>query len=345
MKPLLSSDRWPCFATLLLIAGWHLAIRPSDTGYRTDSMYYLAGAQSLVEDGLYALTTHVNRPRIGLYPPGQSCYLAVFWAYPAPPFPGNVPNLQAGMILVLVILAAGLYTFLRHRGASPVTCSILTLTVGLSPLLVYLTYSFFSEPLFAAFAVWLGVVWYGNLPPPAVRHCLIATGLALMFLTRTAAVGFLFPLAALMFIGVLIGSVRIRLVVWTLPVVIAIVLWWAMPKETPEYGGLLQTMVRQPNYPEIVARQAMEYASGIHALNTLAPRFEAFLSATIPRPIVQGLMTVIACVSMILVVWGFLNDPNPRRWPVACALASYQLQLILWPWTLGARAQLPRTRA
>jgi hypothetical protein len=111
-------SHWHCLVTLLILACWHLAIRPGDTGYRADSMYYLGGAESLAMDGRYSLTTHENSPSIGLYPPLQSAYLAVVWAL-APLFPENVPVLQWSMILVMLALGAGFLTLLRSRGVSP----------------------------------------------------------------------------------------------------------------------------------------------------------------------------------------------------------------------------------
>ena len=336
-----TQSRWFGAITLVLLAAWHLAIRPSDTGYRSDSILYLAGAESLAEEGRYVLTTHVNSPRIGLYPPLQSAYLAVAWAC-APRFPDNVPLLQWSMILILLALAGGLFVLLRAHGTSPVLSALVTLLCGVSPLLVRLVYTFFSEPLFAALGVWMGVLWVKDVNGrAAIRYALTGIGLALMFLSRTAAIGFIVPLAAWLMVRILIGKVPVRRLVWAAPVLAAMVLWWLAPKETPDYTGLFKIAAAKPGYATFVVNQAVEYASGVITLVTVAPRFETFLAATIPRPLARGLMVITGIACMALVVWGFLRDHRLLKWPLALALLGYQVQLIFWPWPVGGRAQLP----
>jgi hypothetical protein len=162
-----------------------------------------------------------------------------------------------------------------------------------------------------------------------------------MFLTRTAAVGFMAPLAALLVYRIVTGRVNGRSLSWTFPVLAVAVLWWAMPTETPHYTGLFQVVAAQSGYPTIVAKQAVEYVSGIHTLNAFAPRIEAFLAATLPSSIAHGLVVLAALSSMVLVFRGFLRDHHPNKWLFLLAIAGYQVQLILWPWQFGTRAQLP----
>src|SRR5207237_997367 len=77
---------WIFGLTLIGVGVFYWSIRPEVVLHRGDTVYYLAGAQSLAQGTGYRIPLYEDVPAIGLYPPLQSLFLSFFWSS------GTLPN-------------------------------------------------------------------------------------------------------------------------------------------------------------------------------------------------------------------------------------------------------------
>ncbi len=154
-----------------------------------DTVAYLAGAKSIASGDGYRMAWHVGLPRIGVYPPGQSAWLALFWPRDAS-FAEALPRLLLAMAVAGGLANGLLYLLGRRTGLSgPATLGLVGIW-AVSPLWVQWLFWLMSDPMFLA--VLLGMMaWAVGLRSSPTRTAWfgLGVGIAAALAFRTAAIG------------------------------------------------------------------------------------------------------------------------------------------------------------
>jgi len=352
-KLLHESTKW-LFILVLISVGWfYWSIRPAVILHRGDTLCYVAGAQSLAEGTGYRMVLYEDGPRIGLYPPLQSCYLSLFW--PLARFP-NFSALNAAMVGLLVAVMAMLYISLARSGFAPVTALLVAACMALQPHLYQSVFCFLSDLLFSLLSFFLAALWLREPQPPGkLPWLLTGVTLGLMFLARTAAAPVLLGLCGLL----LLRGLRYRdwkpVVVAGLPMLAACLLWKCLPKETATYADYYRERMHSlasgnPDHPLRAyllntVHQALDYTS-TELIDCFGCGLPRFLSALAPHSTFWWHATflfsgLIAAGCMVFCAIGYWNSKTGILRAVGTLLGLYLLEMIVWPFPSGPRAILP----
>lgn len=245
------------------------------------------------------------------------------------------------MTLLHAIATLMIYGAARSGGIPPVLGGLVALQVASSPLWFTLESGFMSDPLFAVLGMALAWYLYRIGPVPGPGSMVIAGFLiAAMYLTRTAALPFLFMLVA----WSANRCVQTRRWVWlAAPVapLVALGLWTAHVHAGFSYQNYLSDNIRAGGgwlaYLPRAIRQTAEwfmlpqfleaYATGLYNRATYLPG---------PLPLIIPLAGI--CLSALCCV-GIRRRWSQEKWP-AGAVFLYLLQVGIWPFPLGGRAAL-----
>jgi hypothetical protein len=330
--------------TLLLALGviyWQF--EPLDCG-SCDTGIYLSGAQSLAEGRGYKYVAYAGEPRITLYPPGQSLWLSLFWRM-KPEFPENIPFLYCGMILLALGVIGVLCAYWwRERMPWP-GIGLLILAWSFSSLWCWQLGTFFSDVLFGL--LWLGIAWcwVGAENWDEGRRWLVTGGLvAVMYLTRTAALAPLGALAAVVGWRVLHGRGQPALA-YLVPPLAALVLWKLFTAGHVTYGETFKSrVVEEGGWGGMVVycgKLFIDYASGACFLGGLFP-------SLMELPSIRGLpaagMSVLTALLM-LCGWAFMALSIGGWWRsrtvadrlLGVMVFAFLAELVAWPFDIGSR--------
>ncbi|MSU36226.1 MAG: hypothetical protein EXS36_14240 [Pedosphaera sp.] len=227
---------------LVLATGYYWIIQWRHFGYWSDTTLYIAGARSLAEGHGYNFGAHYGTPRIGLYPPVQSAWMALWWKF-NPNFPDNIPWLNASMIVLAVgSLGCGFY-YLRKQSVPPVAAAAAMLTWGFSAKWSNFIFWLSSDIGFCGLGIAIACLWLRPLKNREIPWWLTGFFLALAYCWRTAAVGLIAGTGL-----VALWQVRQRrfvpLLAIGLPTGIAFFTWRALSAGSPGYLAIWPEFIR-----------------------------------------------------------------------------------------------------
>lgn len=333
---------------LVFIGAFYLWMLPTRHLFRVDSIYYLAGTESICEGSGYRLLTHQGEPRIGLYPPLQSLYLSGFWALNKN-FPENVSFLNFGMMLVVAGIGLGMFCILRRTGCSALASAMVSFSLAVSPTVFDLAANFFSDLLFTLLATGALLLAQRGLDRRVSLHLAMGTLIGLMYLTRTAGLGVMVGTGMVMIWRA--ARSRTWVYLWTLvPMALAWVGWKLFPNDSPSYvnvvNGFIDTKTGYlagglPGYIQTILAQLPGYLGGKHFLECLAPRNEAFFGTMMTASFAHAISVLCALGFMAMTAHGFTKLRLEGKNAIAIVILVYMGQVLLWPFLLGPRALLP----
>jgi hypothetical protein len=347
-------DAWSLTALLVLILvvyGWHLVLRPGDIGHQFDGNFYLTGAKSLAEGSGYRVVTDPRSPPLLLHPPLPSAYLALFWAID-PRYPQNVPILNCGLILINLGVAGCSYLLMRRLDVPLWLSALVPALFCLSPIWFTCLALFLSEPFFLLIGLGTVLLWLRRTPLDANRlWWFTGAGLALLYLTRTAAIAFLVPLGFVLVRQALKGQAK-PLLGFAVAVVPAVVIWNVLLAGDSflgyrsYVGERVDLLGGGPAYLGHCAENAWAYLNGQYLLDTLLPIVVRLPGvARVSTWGLSGLATAGAqAMGMILsalAVVGFWQDRRPVMRGITWLLVTYLAMIIFYPAPKDPRFVLP----
>lgn len=317
-----------------------------------DGGSYLTGAQSLATGRGYRMVSALGEPPISTYPPLQSAILAVPWRIQGD-YPANLGLLHLTLHGLSALALALVFLEWVRRGMPPWLAAGAGLAIGSSSLWQTLTGFCMAEPLFLILVGLAAAWWHRHAasPPtgtaiPTPHWFVLGLIAALMYLARSAAAGIV---AGIVFAGLVGGPLRNwrNAAALLVPVAATVTLWSLHPKSPGgTYGAYFASRWEELGGARgaafLAASQAWEYTSGIAPLSFLS---DAFARSPWIGPIAaRGLGTpahvarsLVALGVTALAVRGFLLRRQAGDRAVATVSAFYILQIVAWPFPMGAR--------
>ena len=341
-------DLYTVAMVIVLGCGIQWWIMPEMPAYCADSISYVGGAQSLASGNGYRWPLVVGQPAIGIYPPLQSLVLAVAWLL-RPGFPDVYALLNAEMLILWGATLLAMFAVLRRGGLSGTAAALITLTVGTNGGISYFISHCYSDILFAVLGLAAGWLWVDPKPVRFVpRMAAAGVLLALMYLTRTAALGFL-P-GALVAVAFACRERRCwrAAAAFVLPVALAVGLWALAPKETVTYSQWLAEQYQRHGGPagliEYTAQQSWLYVNGHHWANCFYYDGESEMRKRLGvSPAMMGTILGLFTAARIggLAVCGYGAFKAREHRGLQAATGTYLLLVLAWPFPLGCRVLLP----
>ncbi len=325
-------------------------ILPTDLPVSNDQNSYVGGAAALKAGHGYRFEQYINLPPIGMYPPGYSAWLALFWKN-GQPISANSHRLEIANWLAAGGALAGLAGCLFISELPAWLGGALLMSFGTSILFTQLTFWLMSDVPFIAgtCALALLVARYDSQKsgPQLTLWWFCATLLiGALCLLRVAAVAFAAGVAAY---GLWKGDLRrpSRLAWVALPPIL-MGLWVLHTKGIPIYASF----VNAPNFSRLASRVflaatfALIYGSQRWLVTVLLtvpdrlPLAHAFQRISAPA---EALTFILAIVLFALPLFlGMRRGPkHPRDRILLFILAAYALELVLWPYHDGPRFLAP----
>jgi hypothetical protein len=310
--------------------------------YLVDSGIYLAGAQGLLEWDGYCYSTHFSQPKIGFYPPMQSAWLALWWKLGGE-FPGNVPWLNAGMILIGLATIAIIFVYWRRSGLSRELAGALVLAWAGSPIWIGWLFSPMSDPGFIAICLLAALIWtHPGRPRISLAWALTGVVFAIAYWWRAAALAPMLALVAVAAFGMRTGSYR-SVAGFALPVVVSVVLWKAMSPRTAGYRNVLLGWFHEfggaEGYLRILGSNFAYCLKGVPFWEMMVPSvarvpswFHFGPSLRTAYEIAEGL---VFWFLVILAIRGFRRQTSKFDWSVLWAGAAYTGQILVMPFPAG----------
>ena len=341
---------WVLGLTLLIVGIVNFALLPKATPFSVDANTYLSGAISLAEGKGYHAATQLDHPPITIYPPGNSFYLSLFWRLNSQ-YPGNIPFLNAGMVLLSVGVCACLFLWLQRMKVPLVINCLLTLTLGLSPSWLTLLTHLFSDVLLALLAGLLWLIWWRKDVARPSTYWLTGLLLALCLLTRTAALAWI-GAAGLILLWRFRTSRPWQWVALLLLPFLACVWWKLWTASGYSYGNYFQDNIQGPGglakYFNDTLMQAWRYLGGEHFFELLCPAIKRLGVANFTQnlsPVIIILLNIFASMSASAIIvlallgcWKTWDRSSPY---ILIVFGVYLLELIVWPFSLGYRVIVP----
>jgi hypothetical protein len=321
---------------------WNLHRSHAQSEYYSDIPFYMGGAQGLASLGRYVDPSTVGRPRVTLYPPLQSAFLAPWFASPGS-FDQQLDRAASAMSVLHGLGVLATFFVLRRNAVAPLVSALTAALVATSPQWLTHVAKFMSDPLFAVLAFATALVFF-RLPDRPDWKFGVGLGLmgSLLFLTRTAAL----PISFTIGVWSLVQFRRDWNPRWLIPGIVlsaAVAGWFLFTLGGFNYGqfysastsaetGLQASVFR-------IFRQGFRFVG-------LAEFSEAHFSALYlwlngqPRPLPW--IASLGAVSLTgLCILGFRSRRCPSdRWSLM-ALGLYALEVAVWPFPLGARCAMP----
>jgi hypothetical protein len=215
---------WAWVAALLafLLGVWIWSVHTSFSP-AWDSLIYFSGAAGIAGTKSYAAPFYAGSPAIGLYPPGQSAFLALAYD-PNATISDNIIRLRWVMFFPAGLGMLVLYAWLRREAVPRHFAAPFVALVGSSAPWIGFIQQYFSEPWFFAVVWALGLYWSVFYHEPnRLRHWMV-TGLMLATASAFRSAG----------LGLVIGTTIASVVVTRRPACTAAVLipfttwtiWW-----------------------------------------------------------------------------------------------------------------------
>ena len=348
-----TKDQLTSAVIAIIVAVFSWWIIPVNILYVSDSLYYVSSAASLAAGEGYRTPILAGNPSTGMYPPLQSVYLSIAWRL-NPSFPENQHLIKMLMVVLWTATTAILFTTMRRGGLGRFYSALVALTVGTSGGWIYFVAHAFSDVLFSFLALALVSLWIKSVGSTRLMATLAASGvlLALMYLTRIATFGFLPGV----FLAAVCCSWHLKtwkpIVLIAGPVVSAMIFWSLMPKETFGYGPYATGEIERHggvvpwlwHAARLCAVQSIDYLNANHLLQGLSTDVPGLLISMFPgnafwAAIVKWVLALLGCAFLAITFLGAWRSRGHRVLQIA--VATYALQVLVWPFPLGLRGLLP----
>lgn len=333
----------PAFVLWLLL----LVILPADFPFGNDQVAYLGGAAALRAGHGYRFEQYIGLPRIGIYPPGYSLWLAAFWKG-GQPISANSYRLEVANWIAAGAALFGLAACLFVSELPAGVCSLILILLGTSITFIEPTVSLMPDVLFVAGSCALALLITRYDPHRHVgRWWFLAglTGLVLCTL-RLAGIAYILGLAAY---GLWKGDLRrvSRLAYFALPGC-ATLLWVLLRRGIPTDITLVQISAFGGWGPFLsnTLRLAGLYASGRWLVEGLLNATDRLSIAHALHRFSFGIEAAVFVLAIGLfalpILAGVLKSwRRPKEQLVLFILGAYLLLLILWPYYDGGRFGIP----
>ncbi len=310
--------------------------------YYSDIPYYLGGAKGIATLGTYHDPTTVGTPRVTLYPPLQSAFLAP-WLASSDAIEKQLDHAGIAMQILhgLAVLAA--FAVLRWNSVDPLVSALSACLVATSPQWLALVGKFMSDPLFSLLC-FIGAFALFRLPPKPDWKLGIVLGVlgSLLFLCRTAAL----PISFTIGLWSLSHLRKTRNPCWLIPgltLSATLALWFLYTRGGYHYGRYFSETLAAEKGALNPALRTLRQGFQFISLDEFA---EAYMTAgynwisTRPFPI-PWVASLAGLALTGLCVIGFRARNLPvDRWSLL-ALGLYAFQISVWPFPLRARCALP----
>jgi len=323
---------------------------PTDLPFRNDQNSYLGGAEALRAGHGYRFEQYINLPPIGMYPPGYSLWLALFWEN------GQPMSINSHRLEVANWLAAGAallaFASCLFIGELPAwVCAVVLLLFGTSFVFTQLMTGLTPDVLFIAGTCVLALLVSTYNPENSDRKLTLwwfcaslLTG-ALCVL-RMAGLAYIAGLGAY---GLLKGDLRrlFRLASFVVPPC-SMLLWLLHTKGVATYatglhpsnfGGLAGYFLRSIGLAMAYCSQRwlVEGLLSVPDRLGLARAFQGVSSLAEAAAFVLGLVAF----ALPLFLGIRKTSRQPKDQLTFFIVSAYALELILWPYYGGARFGIP----
>jgi hypothetical protein len=321
-------------------------VLPTDLPFSNDQNAYLGGAASLRAGHGYRFEQYICLPRIGMYPPGYSVWLALFWK-DGQPFAVNSYRLEVTNWIAagcaLFALAACLFISELPAWASPAVLMLL----GTSLTFTQLTTWLMVDVLFTAGSCFLALLVAAYNPDRKLSVWWFAAGLltGALYLVKTAAIAYIVGLGAF---GLLKGDLRrfSRLVYFALPTCSVMAMWFLLTTNIPTYATYSSVRISElgglTGYFLNVIKQAGLYCSGrwlVEALLNVPDRLSGARAVLGISFLSETLAFILGLAFSVPIFFGIRRGPKqPSEQITLFLLGAVGLQFFFWPFYLGARS-------
>lgn len=321
---------------------WNLHRSHSQSEYYSDIPFYLGGAKGIATLGRYVDPSTVGNPRVTLYPPLQSAFVAP-WFVSSESFNRQLDHAAAAMSILHALGVLATFFVLRRNGVAPLVGALTAGLVATSPQWLTHVAKFMSDPLCSVLAFATASVFF-RLPDRPDWKFGVGLGFlgALLFLTRTAAI----PISFTIGVWSLVQFRRDWNPRWLIPGFVlagAVAGWFLFTLGGFNYGQFYSDSTSAETGLQATALRV--FRQGFRFIG-LAEFNEAYLSAIQlwlngkPRPL-PWIASLGALSLTGLCIVGFrARKCAADRWSLL-ALGLYALEIAVWPFPLGARCAMP----
>lgn len=344
---------WAAVMAILVTAG-SIWVTPPAHPAKLDGASYIAGAESIGTDQGYRMVELIGAPPITTYPPLHSALMSWVWRV-QPEYPANLGLLHGWMQAVGLVALLLVYLEWIRRGLPPWLAGLTCLILGWSGCWQMLTVFCMAEPLFLVL-IGATAAWCWRRPNDSVpdwRQARWWLGLGflagLMYLARSAAAGII---AGIFVAGVWSKELRRgrNLAGFVLPVVAAAALWALQPK-TAQGGYLAYFASRWEELGgptgalHLGLQQVWDHVGGHSVVGLMSDALERLpqarkLQSYSVGPVIRGIQILAGLGTVALAVRGYLVGRTCGDAGVLTVIGFYLLQLVVWPFSMGARAAI-----
>jgi hypothetical protein len=321
-------------------------VLPADLPFYNDQNAYLGGAAALKAGHGYRFEQYINLPRIGMYPPGYSIWLALFWKN-GQPISVNSYRVEVANWIAAggTLFALAAYLFISELPTG--VCSAVLMLFGTSVTFTQLTTWLRADVLFTGGSCALALLIATYKPDRKLSVWWFSAGLlaGALCLVRAAAIAYIVGLGAY---GLLKGNLRrfSRLACFALPAC-SVMLWFLLTNGLPNYAADVRTVEFGgfAGYFLNMIKVASLYCSGrwlVEGLLNVPDRLSgarAFLGIS---SLNETLAFILGLAFALTIFLGIRRSPRqPNEQITLFVLGAYALQLFLWPYYAGARFGIP----
>lgn len=329
------------------LAVWILLflVLPTDLPFSNDQNAYLGGAAALRAGHGYRFEQYIDLPRIGMYPPGYSAWLALFWK-DGQPFAVNSYRLEVANWIAAGCALFALAACLFISELPALVSSAVLILLGTSVLFTQMTTWLMADIPFTAGSCLLVLLAAAYNPDRKLSVWWFAAGLltGVLYLVKIAAIAYIVGLGAF---GLLAGDLRrfSRLIYFALPTCSVMVIWVLLTRNIPTYSTYFSVRIFElgglTGYSLNVISQASLYCSGrwlVEAMLSVPDRLSgarAFLRISF---LSEALAFILGLAFAVPIFFGIRRGPkSPSEQITLFLLGAVALQFIFWPYYLGAR--------
>lgn len=341
----------PLVVLLLSMSVFFFWIPTEHLLYLHDSVYYLSGAESIASGKGYRCIFWEGEPPISLYPPLQSLYLSVWWKLD-PDFNLNAPTLYIGTLLLWFATIILFYFILVEFSIPRWIASLTAILAGLNHTWYYIRLSFFAD-VFATFFAYAAILVTKRMHDNNIQSHSFILGvlLGLMYLTRTAAMGFI--IGVLLILTYYYYKTRKigPLLLFIIPVLLSISIWLSFPKGLSNYGDFftdqLKRMSLRGDIIKHYGNNLLSFIAGawfydniiytFHRSQSSHGLFPLFIWTNIALPIKNGILFLFYLFGYVGIYMAFKSDFKKFILPILV----YTGMIIIWPWECSYRYFLP----
>jgi hypothetical protein len=323
-------------------ASWNLHRSHYHCEYYSDIPHYLGGAQGIAKLGAYRNPTTVGSPYVTIYPPIQSLFLSAFMLRPAS-IDHQLDAAAWGMSAIQCAAVLALFVVLKRERVNPVVGAMWCLLLATSPQWLNHTSKFMSDPIFSLL-VFVASGKLLRLPdkPNVLFGILMGILGSTILLTRTAGIPFAFVIG----LWSLAVFWRTRDLRWLAPgTILAVALgsWLLFIRNGYSYGNYVSDRLQAEGAVNYVLRTLLPQAFELLCLDDFA---EAYFTAvynwlSVQRWPAPWVLPILGLITVFLCLLGIRARRTESDYWSALAFGLYGLQVVIWPFPLGARCAMP----